>query len=614
MRSLARNTVLTYALLSAAASVTAAFVIPTRNHVVFTSNNNNRLSNQVTQHKRPGGASTLSMMSSNESNTNKKVVVISPPGGLGEIAAVSAAKSGGSVRWFVVSSAADGPSSSSSSKFSLSEETLSAINAAGGSFDFAGADAPSLILSPDQAESAVGAVGKWCGSSDAVICTIDGIDEETAITGVKRDREVIMKEAENRKILNDAVKVAAREAANLCSADSVRVALQPLEEAGEEEEEESGGAGGLLKSFLGGGNDVPSSLTKALEGANAGAAAQVTVLRHGDLFGVPESSSEASPFVGGPRRDPILRDEITMRSIRLDPTISVYGTTLKGDSKRSSRLSMGDAAALMALQSVKTSNGLDLVLSSFPGLDIPSAEEWEAEFVRVQDAMSSGAGGAGAQLFSQSFASIPSKTRLADWLATKWAPAILRTYDIAGTRVGARPVYAARVGESSVEIVWQKLVDFQTVLVGKMIIDVTDDNAIVAKRGAGDASAGYGSVSTKPLAGEDVLVSRLADASSQAVEKGLATKASVTKKEKTPKKEVAAPAVTSTVASSGTVAAASATSERKPSRETGPRTAGARRSAERTRGKRRKKSATATTTPAPAPKDGAETSSSESWQ
>eukprot|EP00957_Ditylum_brightwellii_P165433 12595117-Ditylum_brightwellii.AAC.1 len=70
--------------------------------------------------------------------------------------------------------------------------------------------------------------------------------------------------------------------------------------------------------------------------------------------------------MGGPRRDPILRDEITLRSIRLDPTLSAYGTTLKGDTKRSSRLSLGDAAALMVLKSVPTSNGLDVVLSSFP--------------------------------------------------------------------------------------------------------------------------------------------------------------------------------------------------------------------------------------------------------
>lgn len=235
-------------------------------------------------------------------------------------------------------------------------------------------------------------------------------------------------------------------------------------------------------------------------------------------------------------------------------------------------------------------------------MDILSAEDWEAEFVRVQDVISTSGGAAGAELFETSFAAIPNKARLADWIATKWAPAILRTYDIAGIRVGARPVYAARVGDSSTEIVWQKLVDFQSVTVGKMIIDVTDDNSIKAKRGAGDASAGFGSISLKPLAGEDILISRLADAASQAVEKGLATKATVAKKERAvAKKEVAAPKVASTVASSGTVETA------KPSRESGPRTAGARRSAERTRGKRRKKDT-------PTPMEGAETGSSETWQ
>jgi hypothetical protein len=108
-------------------------------------------------------------------------------------------------------------------------------------------------------------------------------------------------------------------------------------------------------------------------------------------------------------------------------------------------------------------------------------------------------------------------------LATKWAPAILRTYDIAAIRVGARPVYASRVGENGVEIAWQQLVDFSSVTVGKMAITVSD-TGLVATRGAGDPSKGFGTVSRKPLSGEDVLVRRLADAVAQAMEKGLARK------------------------------------------------------------------------------------------
>jgi hypothetical protein len=67
------------------------------------------------------------------------------------------------------------------------------------------------------------------------------------------------------------------------------------------------------------------------------------------------------------------------------------------------------------------------------------------------------------------------------------------------------------------------LKDFKATVVGKMIIEVFD-KGIIARRAAGDASAGYGSISMKPLAGEDILVRRLAEAATQAMEKGLATK------------------------------------------------------------------------------------------
>lgn len=106
---------------------------------------------------------------------------------------------------------------------------------------------------------------------------------------------------------------------------------------------------------------------------------------------------------------------------------------------------------------------------------------------------------------------------------------MLRTYDIAAIRVGARPVYATRGDDGKVEIVWQQLVDFSSVTVGKMIIEVSESK-LVARRGAGDASKGFGTISRKPLAGEDVLVRLLAEAYSQAVEKGLAKKVCIVPK------------------------------------------------------------------------------------
>lgn len=217
----------------------------------------------------------------------------------------------------------------------------------------------------------------------------------------------------------------------------------------------------------------------------------------------------------------MLCEEYTMRSIRMDPSLSVTGGT---SGARSSRLAVGEAASLLVSGKVPISTpNLDVCVSSQVGTDVVELETWQAELQRVEKMLQSGQG---AQLFTASFSSVPNVERLADWLATKWAPAVLRTYDIAAIRVGARPVYASRSGEpGQVEIVWQQLQDdtFESVTAGKMLIQVSNEG-LVATRGAGDASKGFGSISRKPLAGETVLVRRLADAASQAIEKGLANK------------------------------------------------------------------------------------------
>jgi hypothetical protein len=212
----------------------------------------------------------------------------------------------------------------------------------------------------------------------------------------------------------------------------------------------------------------------------------------------------------------------------MDPSLSVSGNNI-GTGTRSSRHAVGEAAALMALQELpikssaagSSSSNLDVCVSSQVGTDPITMETWEAELRRVEGILKSGQG---AQLFSAEFSKVPDVERLADWLATKWAPAVLRTYDIAAIRVGARPVYASRTGEGKVEIVWQQLLDnFESVTVGRMVIQVSNDG-LVATRAAGDATKGYGDISKKPLNGESVLVRRLVDAASQAVEKGLAVK------------------------------------------------------------------------------------------
>lgn len=213
-----------------------------------------------------------------------------------------------------------------------------------------------------------------------------------------------------------------------------------------------------------------------------------------------------------------------MRSIRIDPTISVSGNILSGGSK-SNRVSVGSLLRRLATNKVDipaSIGGVDVALSSYPGTELPTEAEWKTEFSRALNMLSSPSGGA--TLFNAEFDSVPSTTRLAEWIATKWAPAILRSYEIAGIRVGARPVYARHSDNTNtVEIVWQDLVDFNPVTSGKMIIQV-EENGITAIRGTGDASKGFGKVSMKPLPGEDILVRRLGDAAAQAVEKGLAVK------------------------------------------------------------------------------------------
>jgi hypothetical protein len=110
---------------------------------------------------------------------------------------------------------------------------------------------------------------------------------------------------------------------------------------------------------------------------------------------------------------------------------------------------------------------------------------------------------------------------------------ILRTYDIAAIRTGARPVYANRIvavakddedtisnKKGQVEIVWQQLINFESVVVGRMMIEVTDTYMKAYRLVEKSSNMNR----RQPLPGEDILVRRLADAASQAIEKGLAIK------------------------------------------------------------------------------------------
>eukprot|EP00580_Thalassiosira_gravida_P016096 CAMPEP_0201668628 /NCGR_PEP_ID=MMETSP0494-20130426/20291_1 /ASSEMBLY_ACC=CAM_ASM_000839 /TAXON_ID=420259 /ORGANISM="Thalassiosira gravida, Strain GMp14c1" /LENGTH=578 /DNA_ID=CAMNT_0048149093 /DNA_START=132 /DNA_END=1868 /DNA_ORIENTATION=- len=511
------------------------------------------------------------------------VVVISPPGGIGEITSIETARLGGSVKWFVVSAASNTPN------MALTAETLAAIEKAGGSMELAGADAGSLLAPPDAegntaSNDALSAIAGWCGTSGSLICTYDGAFEEKLRVDRMKSPEQIEDTmgVDEEQLIRSGIRVAAREAA--ARSKSKIVVLAAGEEMPSDDEDGDGDGGKGFFAGLFGGNEiqVPGSMAEAVGGA-------ASVIRHGELFGAAESSPESSPFKGGPKREPIVREMYTTRAVRIDPTISTSGNVLGGDgSTKSNRLSVGEATSRLGLGKVKSATAkMDVSLSSFVGTAPPSDEEWNAEFARVVEMMasspsSSNARGSAPVLFRTEFSSVPSAERLAEWLAVKWAPAILRSYDIAGTRVGARPVYATQTGEegTKIEIVWQELVDFQSVTSGKMIIEV-DENGMTAMRGGGDAKQGYGGVSNKPLPGEDILVRRLADAASQAVEKGLAVKP------KLAKKEVAAMKPVTTVVAEE-VAAAPTPPVAAESSGPGPRGAGARRSSERSRGSRKR--------------------------
>lgn len=275
---------------------------------------------------------------------------------------------------------------------------------------------------------------------------------------------------------------------------------------------------------------------------------------------------------------------------------------------RSNRLAVAEAASRLGLGRIASaaaaSGTVEVSLSSFPGTDGPTDEEWDAEFRRVASETAAAASSS-PTLFRAEFSSVPSPPRLAEWLATKWAPAVLRSYDIAGIRVGARPVYASVLpprGDDGdvavVEIVWQGMVNFAPVTSGRMLVEV-GKSGLTARRGPGDASAGFGVAAASPLPGEDILVRRLADASSQAVEKGLAMKAAPSTKKAdaaaaSSKKPVTTVVVTPAVDVVSPVAVPSLTYDGVPasSESSGPRNAGARRSSERTRGSRKPSSPT----------------------
>lgn len=519
-----------------------------------------------------GSNSALYTATSNtntNTNTKSSIVVVSPPGGVGEVTAVKAASLGATVKWFVVSSQ---NAKVSPSTFTFAPDALRDIQMAGGSVELAGADADALL----QERDAVAAVRTWCASTavDGLVCCMDGSD----VVRVDKDNTNV----DFTAVWQDAIKVAAREASK--SVTGLKLAILAESAADDDTDdnysdatnkngnEDTGSSGGLLGGFFGGKDTVaiPKTLTSAIKADSK--------LRHGTLFGIPESSPSFSVLLGGPQKNPILCDEYQMRNVRLDPSTGSRKDT------QSCRHVVGEAAAWMVTNQIPVVPK-DVSITSLRGMD--KFDLWAEEFARVVEMERKGQG---AVLFSSAFSSVPSIERLSSWIATKWAPAVMRTYDIAAIRVGARPVYANTIQPDLVEIVWQELVNFESVTVGRLLIQITNEG-ITATRGPGDASKGFGSISRKPLNGEAVLIQRLADAASQAIEKGLAKKpaaAAVAKKVPTmaePKKPE--PTIVSSLQSTQTVIPVTDSS--------GPRLSGAKRSSEKARGKRTRRALSSTT-------------------
>jgi hypothetical protein len=220
------------------------------------------------------------------SSNSITLVVISPPGDtVGQVAAVETARLGHHVKWFIVSSSEE--SSSSSSQMSLTPFALAQIQEAGGSVELAGATATNLLSwSSDNDDDASSALVKWCQNANGLICCMDGIPP--SLKG-KIDEE------DPRKMWMDGIKVAAQQASATISGSRVAI-LAAKEDDENEETTNDSGMGGLLKSVMGAANNkgptVPSSLASAMSTSSGGGGGGGTLvkLRHGQLFGIPESS------------------------------------------------------------------------------------------------------------------------------------------------------------------------------------------------------------------------------------------------------------------------------------------------------------------------------------
>jgi len=525
----------------------------------------------------------MSSLSHEDDKEKKNIIVISPPGGIGEITATTLAREGCVVRWFVVDD--DDNSNNSNNKFYLPRETWEIIKEKKGELDIAGGDASSILFPESNPNSIAENVLEWCNVNTAILSSSSAKNNVIVSCLDRGDNDDDEEEEKDRKISN-AVKCVTQIACSKLPPAVKRIDIVPVptEDGQKQQQKKFGEADWLSKTrgIFSGVRDIPTTLREAMSSSStSGQDVNLLTLRYCNLFGSPESNIDATPFIGGPRRDPIIREEFLFRSAQLTKTKRLKKEN--SDPFRTSRLTIADAVSQLISSPIDVPK--DITLSSLRGVESLSADEWNMQFQRLAattGGRSTSARGSddGVVVFEADFASVPSVPKLADWLALKWAPVVMGSYDIAGIRVGARPVYVTRTTnedeKESVEIVWQELMNFEeTVSVGKMVITV-NKNGIIATRKLLQMENGASKLSAnKPFPGELELVRRLADAAGQATEKGLAVKRKVEKQ----------PQPVAVVASTATI---NATIQKPPSTIdfSGPKTSGAKRSSQRSRGKR----------------------------
>mmetsp|Transcript_408 Transcript_408/g.572 ORF Transcript_408/g.572 Transcript_408/m.572 type:complete len:593 (-) Transcript_408:12-1790(-) len=536
-------------------------------------------------------ASSSIMRMSSSSDAVESVVVVSPPGGVGEVTAVESAKLGKQVSWFVVSS----QDAKSSGTIALASATLQEIQKKGGSVQIAGANAQALVSEENDARAAVKtwAAQRAASNNDnknnsnsnnaSLVCCLDGVENVFKLDDEEREKG----KAEPVVVWTQGVLLAAREAAATAGKRICIVSIDDEMENDTSPDEDEGEGDGFkldlpkpdLPFGLGGdkeasgyyeGKDLPKSLSRAIKAD--------TKLRYGSLFGIPESSPDFSALVTGPKKNPVLCEEYEQRQVRLDVTSTMKKTAASKSMKFvTCRHVVGEAAALAACQVLPTLPGADITISSMPGIE--KFTTWQEELDRVQEQQSQLDRGL---VFSQQFGDVPDVARLSQWLCQKWGPAVLtKEYDLAAIRTGARPVYLNQNSDSQVEIVWQKLNKdtYQSEAAGKLLLDIVQE-----EKGGWTLTATRQNIpllQKKPLNGEAVLVRRLADAASQATEKGLAKAPAQAKPiKRAPKPKQPMVSSLASVQEVDTTPAAA---------DSGPRQAGVRRSSARPRGTRQRK-------------------------